>query len=348
MEQAPDVYRAELIVAYEQRAPSDAYSALELARLTASDPTADPATRQARIDAALRALTLGARAGSASHARTLAWLYDTGELVPADPERASTWLAEAARAGDAKALTKLADRAQAAGDLPAAQHLLYEALAAGGHQAAINLSRGYLTGRFQPADEPTAAELIARTSEADGPPALQIAYAQALLAGRIVARDAARGEAVLAELAAACDSQAQTELGRRLLRGLDLPADAARGRGLLEAAAATGEAGAMFHLARAYLYGHGVAATHRWVSTGCSGRPRPGRTVQSSNSAGAICAASVSRSTSPRVARCWRPWPSRPRRGDAADRAGLRRGRGLGQEPFAGPPLAEAGRGSRQ
>lgn len=257
-QQAPDVYRAELIAAYERRAASDAYSALELARLTAGDPTASPRTRQARIDAAMRALTLQAKAGSASHARTLAWLYDTGELVPADPERGSAWLAEAARAGDAKALTKLADRAQAAGDLPAAQQLLHKAVAAGGEQAAINLSRGYLAGRFQPADAPTAAALIVRTAESDGPPSLRIAYAQALLAGRIVARDPAQGEAVLAELAAAGNSEAQTELGRRLLRGLDVTADAARGRTLLEAAAATGDAGAMFHLARAYLYGHGV------------------------------------------------------------------------------------------
>ena len=258
--QAPDVYRAELIAALEQRTPSDAYSALELARLTAGDPTADPATRQARIDAALRGLTLGAKAGSAGHARTLAWLYDTGELVPADPERASGWLAEAARAGGAKALTKLADRAQATGDLRGAQRLLDDAVAAGGHQAAINLSRDYLAGRFEPADEAAAAELITRTAESDAPPALRIAYGQALLTGRIVARDPVRGEALLAELAAVGNGQAQTELGRRLLRGLDLPADAEHGRALLEAAAASGDAGAMFHLARAYLYGHGVAA----------------------------------------------------------------------------------------
>ncbi len=348
-QQDPDNFRTELVAAYRRRAPADPYSALELARLTAADPAADPALRQARIGAAVRALQAGAEAGGARYARTLSWLYDSGELVSADPDEAFLWLSRAARAGDGKALTKLADRARAEGDLAAAQRLLREAVAAGSQQAAVNLSRGYLAGRFEPVDATAAAELIARTAEAGGPPALRVAYAQALLRGGIVARDPARGLAMLEELAATGDGPARTELGRRLLRGLDVPADPARGRALLEGTAAAGDAGAMFHLARAFLYGHGVRADPPlgidWL-----------RRAADSGSAGAETRTRPALSARPRRTgrRRYRPWPAgspgrgRPRRGDGADRAGLCRGPGRAQERLARPPLAGAGRRSRQ
>ena len=256
--QAPDTYRTELRAAYARDAASDPYSALELARLLAEDPAADPAARRASTAAAIRALTAGAEAGRASHARTLAWIYETGELVPADAGAARHWLELAAKGGDAKALTRLADRAQAAGDLAGAQDLLQAAVAAGGEQAALNLARGYLSGRFQPGDGAAAGELIVRTAEASDSPALRVAYGRALLTGTLVGRDPDRGIALLEELAAQGQPGAQAELGRRLLRGQDLPQDAARGAALLEEAAAAGDAGALFHLARAHLHGHGL------------------------------------------------------------------------------------------
>ena len=258
--QEPATYRAELRAAYERNAATDPYSALELARLLARDPEVDPATRRASTAAAIRALTAGAEAGRAGHARTLAWIYESGELVPADAATARRWLDRAAKGGDAKALTKLADRAQAAGDLAGAQELLQAAVAAGGEQAAHNLARGYLTGRFRPGDAEVAGELIARTAAATDSAALRVAYGRALLTGTVVARDPDRGIALLEELAAQGEAGAQTELGRRLLRGQDLPQDVTRGAALLEAAAAQGDAGAMFHLARGHLDGHGVRA----------------------------------------------------------------------------------------
>ena len=255
----PHTYRAELIAAYERTATTDPYSALELARLLANDSRTNPSTLQARTDAAVQALSVGARAGNARHAGTLAWLYRAGDLVPKDPDKAAFWLTEAARAGDVKALARLADRAQADGDFATARDWLQQGVAAGDQQAAITLSRGYLAGRFQPAGRASAEELIARTAASGASPALQLAYGQALLTGRIVSRDPALGRAVLEEVAAAGYVPAQSELGWRYLRGLDLPADVPRGQALLGHAAAAGDASAMYFLARAHLSGHSVA-----------------------------------------------------------------------------------------
>lgn len=257
--QEPQTYRPQLIAFYEETASTNPFSALELARLLADDPAIDPSIRKARIERAVRALSAGARAGNGSHARTLAWLYQTGELVPEDPAKSRLWLTEAARAGDAKAMTKLADQAQADGELAAAERWLQQAVAIGDQQAAINLSRGYLAGKFQPASRASAEELIARTASSGASPALELAYGQALLIGGNVGRNPWLGLAVLEQAAASGYAPAQTELGRRYLRGLDVPADVSRGQRLLEAAAEAGDAGAMFHLARAYLNGHGIA-----------------------------------------------------------------------------------------
>ena len=254
----PQTYRPQLIAAYERIAVTDPYGALELGRLLASDPAADPTTRQARADAAVRALSASARAGNSQHARTLAWLYRAGELVPQDDAKAQMWLTAAARGGDGKALVKMAEQSQAAGDLAAAQGWLEQAVAAGDQQAAINLSRGYLTGKFQPASRSAAAELIARTAASDASPPLQLAYGQALMSGGVVPRDPELGRAMLEQAAAERYVPAQTELGRRYLRGLDVPADVARGRSLLEASADAGDAGAMFVLASAHLKGQGL------------------------------------------------------------------------------------------
>lgn len=257
--QDPQTYRAELLAAYERRAASDPYSALELARLVAADPATDPASRAAQAAAAIRALEVGARAGNSGYARTLAWLYRDGELTPEDPVKFRHWLTAAAHGGDVRALTKLAELAQAEGDLDAARGWLEQAVAAGDGPAAVTLSRGYLAGRFSPADRPAAAALIARTAAADPSPALQLEYGKALLDGVVVGRDPELGRVVLERVAAAPYAPAQTELGRRCLRGLSLPADPERGRTLLETSAAAGDPGAMFILARAYLDGDVVA-----------------------------------------------------------------------------------------
>jgi TPR repeat protein len=259
----PQTYRAQLIAAHERAARTDPYSALELARLLAGDPTANPATRQARTDAAVHALSASARAGNSKHARALAWLYRTGDLVPENPAKAKLWLTAAARGGDGKSMVKMAEQAWADGDLAAAQGWLEQAVAAGDQQAAVNLSRGYLTGKLQPADHAAAAELIARTVATQASPDLQLAYAQALLNGVVVPPDPELGRVVLERAAAARHVPSQTKLGRRYLRGLDVPADAPRGQALLEASAEAGDAAAMFHLASAYLKGQGVAEDAR-------------------------------------------------------------------------------------
>ena len=169
----------------------------------AADPAADPARRAGRTEAAIRALEVGARAGNSGYARTLAWLYRTGELVPEDPVRFRHWLTAAARGGDVRALTKLAELAQAEGDLDAARGWLERAVAAGDGPAAVTLSRGYLAGRFEPADRRAAAELIARTAAADPSPALQLDYGRALLDGAVVPRDPELGRVMLERAVAA-------------------------------------------------------------------------------------------------------------------------------------------------
>ena len=254
--QDPRTYRAELVDAYQRTAATDAYSALELARLLAADPATNPSLVRARSQAAVRALETGARAGNGGYARTLAWLHRTGEFVPKSEASARDWLTIAARAGDPKALLKLAWQEQAEGDAAAAQQWLEQAVAAGDRQAAEALSRGYLTGRFQPASLTDAEELIARTAETS--PALLTAYGEALLTGSIGRRDPQAGLARLELAAADGYGPARTELGRRYLRGADAPIDVERGHTLLEASADQGDASAMFYLARAYLDGRGV------------------------------------------------------------------------------------------
>jgi len=256
--QEPQRYRVELIDAYRRGAATDPYAALELARMLAADPATEPTVLRAQTRAALRALEAGARAGNATQARTLAWLYRAGELVPADSERARRWLTLAAQGEDPKALRQLAEQAQAAGDAAAAQRWLERAVAAGDAKAAASLSRGLLAGRYR-AEDPAAAEaLIARTAGSGAFPEVTLAYGEALLEGGLGRRDPQAGVALIGQAAAAGHLPAQVELGRRLLRGEDVPADAARGQALLEAAADAGDAGAMFHLARAWLYGQGV------------------------------------------------------------------------------------------
>ena len=256
--QDPQRYRAELIDAYRRGAATDPYAALELARLLAADPATEPTVLQARTQAAVRALEAGARAGNAAQARTLAWLYRAGELVPADPERARRWLALAAQGEDPKALRQLAEQAQETGDAAAAQRWLERAAAAGDATATASLSRGLLAGRYRVEDAAAAEALIARTAGSGAFPELTLAYGEALLEGSLGRRDPQAGLALIAQAAAAGHLPAQVELGRRLLRGEGIPADAARGQALLEAAADAGDAGAMFHLARACLYGQGV------------------------------------------------------------------------------------------
>ena len=189
------------------------------------------------------------------------------------------WLTAAARGGDGKALVKMAEQSQAAGDLAGGQGWLEQAVAAGNQQAAVNLSRGYLTGKFpQPASRSAAAGADRPDRPAsDASPPLQLAYGQALMSGGVVPRDPLLGRAMLEQAAAERDVfQAQTELGRRYLRGLDVPADVARGRGLLEASADAGDAGAMLVPGQRPPQGPrpspGRAARHRLAATGGASR----------------------------------------------------------------------------
>jgi TPR repeat protein len=256
--QNPQAYRAQLIDAYGRAATTDPYSALELAKLLAADPAVDPATVQARAVAAVRALETGARAGNGAQARTLAWLYRSGGLVPADRVRAQSWLEIAARKGDPKAQRKLAEQAMAADDRDAAQHWLEQAVVGGDATAAATLSRGLLAGRFG-AMGPVAEEALARMAASGASPEIALAYGNALLTGSSGRHAPDTGLALMEQAAGQGHAPAQAELGRRLLRGQDVPSEPDRGLALLEAAADAGDAGAMFHLARAHLNGHGIA-----------------------------------------------------------------------------------------
>lgn len=247
--QEPQAYRAELLAAYGRTASTDPYSALELARLQAADPAA------ART--AVRALEIGARAGNGPQARTLAWLYRSGELVAADQDRARDWLTVAAREGDAKARRKLAEQALATGDPATARHWLEQAVLADDAVAAVTLSRGLAAGRFAALDARAAAAL-ARLAGPGAALELAFAYGSLLLAGGPVARDPVAGLALLERAAAEGLPAARAELGRRLLRGQDVSRDPERGAGLLAAAAEAGDPGAMFNLGRAYANGQGV------------------------------------------------------------------------------------------
>ncbi|MFO1046402.1 MAG: hypothetical protein U1E52_00645 [Geminicoccaceae bacterium] len=244
----PQTYRAELLAAYRRTAATDPYSALELARLEAADPAA--------ARAAVRALEIGARAGNGAQARTLAWLYRSGELVSPDQDRARDWLTVAAREGDGTAQRKLAEQAMAAGDMEAARRWLERAVVARDAPAAVTLSRGLLAGRYTAIDSEAAAAL-ARLAGPTAGPDLAFAYGSLLLAGGPVARDPVAGLALLDRAATNGLPAAQAELGRRLLRGQEAPRDPERGISLLDAAAAAGDASAMFHLGRAYLDGGG-------------------------------------------------------------------------------------------
>lgn len=252
--QEPQTYRAELLAAYGRTAATDPYSALELARLQATDP----AVARSSAKTAVRALEIGARAGNGPQARTLAWLYRSGELVPPDQDRARDWLTVAARDGDGKAQRKLAEQAMAVGDLERARHWLERAVDAQDVPAAVALCRGLLAGRFAAIDDEAAAAL-ARLAGATAAPELAFAYGSLVLAGGPVARDPASGVALLERAAAQGLPPARAELGRRLLRGQDTPRDPGRGESLLVAAADAGDASAMFYLGRAYLEGGGIA-----------------------------------------------------------------------------------------
>ncbi|MGD9511013.1 MAG: tetratricopeptide repeat protein [Geminicoccaceae bacterium] len=255
--QEPETYRAQLIDAYERTATTDPYSALELARLVAADPAVDPAIVRTRGLAAVRALEVGARAGNGAQARTLAWLYRSGELVPQDQERAQSWLAVAAKAGDPKAQRKLAERAQAEGDDDTASRWLEQAVGGGDTTAAVALSQGLLSGRYRTVS-PEGEDALARLAGSTAPPELALAYGNLLLARSSGRFDPEAGLALLERAAARGHPPAQAELGRRLLRGQSVPSDPDRGLTLLETAADADDAGAMFHLARAYLNGQGI------------------------------------------------------------------------------------------
>lgn len=194
-----------------------------------------------------RALAAGADAEAERHARHLArvyrglaqregrswaaWevarLYDEGRALPRDLDEAIRWYEVAAEAGETRAVRRL--------------------------------TRGFLQGYD---GFPVDAEAGRRWGErgvASGDVASTAYLGRALLTGRPLAQDAARGEALLHEAAASGHSAAMTDLGRAYLTGDVLDRDVDRGLELLETAAADDNASALTTLGWAYWNGDPVA-----------------------------------------------------------------------------------------
>jgi len=157
----------------------------------------------------------------------LARLYDEGEGLPRDLDEAIRWYEVAAAAGEVRAIRRLA--------------------------------RGFLQGYDGFAVDAAAGRRWGERGVEVGDVPSTAYLGRALLTGRPLERDAARGEALLRTAAAAGHSAAMTDLGRAYLSGDVLAQDVARGLELLEAAAAADNASALTALGWAYWNGDNVA-----------------------------------------------------------------------------------------
>ena len=194
-----------------------------------------------------RALDAGATRDAERHAEHLARVYR--DLVEREGKTWAAW--ELARLHDeGGALPR---------DLDAAIRWYTVAAAAGEVRAIRRLTRGFLQGYDGfPVDAAAGRRWGERGVEV-GDVASTAYLGRALLTGRPLAREAARGETLLESAAAAGHSAAMTDLGRAYLAGEVLDGDVERGLGLLEAAAAADNASALTALGWAYWNGDAVA-----------------------------------------------------------------------------------------
>ena len=254
----------------------------------------------ADIDAALALLGRAAKAGNAQAAtalgQTLLSLGAAGDPRGGTPAEAAVWFEAAGQAGDAEALTRLAElvaegRGQPA-DVARAAGLRRRAAEAGHAPAAYDLGLMYLTGQGVTAYPLEAARLFERAAEAghvaamlqlgdmyfaglgvfrDQTRALALydAAAQAddraagaacrlFAAGPEDRRDALRAGRFCAKAAQAGDAESAMLLGLGMVRSR-IPGDTAQGAALLSGAAWAGNPQAMYAMALLHLSGQGVS-----------------------------------------------------------------------------------------
>ena len=254
----------------------------------------------ADIDAALDLLGRAARAGNAQAAtalgQTLLSLGAAGDPRGGAPAEAAVWFEAAGRAGDAEALTRLAELVAEGRGLPAdpvqAAGLRRRAAEAGHAPAAYDLGLMYLTGQGVTAYPLEAARVFERAAEAGHVGAmLQLgdmyfaglgvfrdqgkavalydaaataddraaaAACQLFAAGPEERRDEKRAGRYCAKAAEAGDAASAMLLGLGMVRGR-LAGDAGQGAALLSKAAWAGNGQAMYAMALLHLAGQGVS-----------------------------------------------------------------------------------------
>ncbi len=256
---------------------SDARFWDRISRKYAQDAIADQAgyertlarTRE-RLPPDSRVLELGC--GTGSTALRLADAYGSNGLVTPDPQRATGYALQAAKAGNPTAQKELGDRFASGDGVPQdpdEARRWYEAALASDPALVVEIARTFLAANG-PVGSPERGIEILRTAADAGNAAAAAELANAYSKGSAVAPDPAEAMRWYRRAADLGDAHARLVLGHLYLAGDGVPRDKARAIELYREAAEAGVAQAMTALGDLYAIGDGVPqdpdAAARWYA----------------------------------------------------------------------------------